>query len=145
MSGYGRGGVIRHRAGHRQSTGMVVGVTRSGRWRIETQGHHEALVDPVTWALVQQRLNCRSGAVVQPPRASPARPGSEAFRPSFSPKASPSTERGLEPPQLLYFQSFRAGTCDLKELVDQLRAGWNSLLAWLRDVQAWVHAEEMGG
>jgi site-specific DNA recombinase len=44
------------------------GVTRSGRWGIETQGHHEALVEPVTWARVQQRLNGRSGAVVQPPR-----------------------------------------------------------------------------
>jgi site-specific DNA recombinase len=44
------------------------GVTRSGRWGIETKGHHEALVDPVTWACVQQRLNGRSGAVVQPPR-----------------------------------------------------------------------------
>ncbi len=30
-------------------------------------------------------------------------------------------------------------------MVEQLRAGWNSLLAWLRDVQAWVHAEEVGG
>ncbi len=44
------------------------GVTRSGRWGIETQGHHEALVDPITWARVQQRLNGRSGTVVQPPR-----------------------------------------------------------------------------
>lgn len=44
------------------------GVARSGRWGIETKGHHEALVDPVTWARVQQRLNGRSGAVVQPPR-----------------------------------------------------------------------------
>jgi len=44
------------------------GVTRSGRWGIETKGHHEALVDPVTWARVQQRLNGRSGDVVQPPR-----------------------------------------------------------------------------
>lgn len=44
------------------------GVARSGRWGIETKGHHEALVDPVTWACVQQRLNGRSGLVVQPPR-----------------------------------------------------------------------------
>ena len=44
------------------------GVTRSGRWGIETKGHHEALVDPVTWARVQQRLNGRSADVVQSPR-----------------------------------------------------------------------------
>ena len=30
-------------------------------------------------------------------------------------------------------------------MVEQLRASWNSLLAWLHDVQAWVQAEEVGG
>ena len=44
------------------------GVARSGRWGIETKGHHEALVDPVTWARVQQCLNGRSADIVQPPR-----------------------------------------------------------------------------
>jgi hypothetical protein len=30
-------------------------------------------------------------------------------------------------------------------MVEQLRAGWNSLLAWLREVQAWGLATEEGG
>jgi len=30
-----------------------------------------------------------------------------------------------------------------KELVDQLRAGWNPLVEWLRDVQAWSLAAEV--
>jgi len=29
-------------------------------------------------------------------------------------------------------------------MVDQLRGSWNSLLAWLRDVQAWSLAAEVG-
>ena len=32
-----------------------------------------------------------------------------------------------------------------KVKVDQLRASWNSLLSWLREVQAWGQAEEVGG
>lgn len=44
------------------------GVARSSKWGIETKGQHEALVDPITWARVQHRLDGRSGLVVQPPR-----------------------------------------------------------------------------
>ena len=29
-------------------------------------------------------------------------------------------------------------------MVDQLRGSWNSLLTWLRDVQAWSLAAEVG-
>jgi hypothetical protein len=29
-------------------------------------------------------------------------------------------------------------------MVDQLRASWNSLLSWLREVQAWGLADESG-
>jgi hypothetical protein len=28
-----------------------------------------------------------------------------------------------------------------KLMVDQLRAGWNPLVAWLRDIQAWGQVE----
>jgi hypothetical protein len=30
-------------------------------------------------------------------------------------------------------------------MVEQLRASWNSLLSWLREVQAWGQAVEEGG
>lgn len=44
------------------------GIVRADRWGIETQGLHEPLVDPVTWARVQQRLDGRYGHTIQPPR-----------------------------------------------------------------------------
>lgn len=44
------------------------GTVRADRWGIETQGLHEPLVDPVTWARVQQRLDGRYGHTIQPPR-----------------------------------------------------------------------------
>jgi len=47
---------------------LYKGVTRSGRWGIETQGQHEPLVDAITWSRVQQRLAGRYGKTVQPPK-----------------------------------------------------------------------------
>jgi len=33
----------------------------------------------------------------------------------------------------------------MEELVEQLRGSWNPLLSWLREVQAWGQAAEVGG
>lgn len=43
-----------------------------------------------------------------------------------------------------FYEELRHFTTSKERLVDQLRAGWNSLLDWLREVQAWNQPAEVG-
>jgi len=60
--------------------------------------------------------------------------------------ASAPKKRRLQP--LLFPEGItldgKSDWAEIEELVDQLRGSWNSLLAWLRDVQAWSLAAEVG-
>jgi hypothetical protein len=43
-----------------------------------------------------------------------------------------------------FYEELRHFTTSKERLVDQLRMGWNSLLGWLREAQAWSLAAEVG-
>lgn len=48
------------------------------------------------------------------------------------------------PATALIFRLLSPNRTGKAELVDQLRGSWNSLVLWLREVQAWSLAEEVG-